>query len=275
MPLNCGKVLFLARWRTLELVSWTFFIKSTLSMKLKSAIIDDNILFVEGFEWLLREEFSDKIEVVFTCTNPLEAFGQITRLKPDLLFLDLHMPGMDGFELLKQFPKIDFGVIFVTNQLENYVENLIAYALPLLTKPVNPTLLRIELEKLTNKEVAYPIHEVLTNAFSVFPQLIFGWVKTRDRWVKIKFSEALYFKIENKVTEYKSDHERFFVLENISQLEERFASAGFYRIRSNTLINTARIKTYHIGAQEVEMDDGTRFRISDANLDDFLRYMGW
>ncbi len=104
-------------------------------MQLKTIIIDDEPKLREVLKIKL-ENFCKDINVVATAQDVDSAFKEITAHKPDLIFLDISMPGKTGFDLLNQFPKIDFETIFVTGYNEYALDALKVSAIDYLLKPV-------------------------------------------------------------------------------------------------------------------------------------------
>lgn len=112
---------------------------------MKVAIIDDEFHGINNLEYAIKQIFP-QIEIVFTTTLVEEAAEKLKQISIDLLFLDIQMPGMNGFELLDSIPKRNFDVIFVTAHSEYAIEAFRAGALNYLLKPVDEDDLKIILE---------------------------------------------------------------------------------------------------------------------------------
>src|SRR5258707_10749682 len=95
------------------LLEQRYFCKS-LSNMLKSIIIDDEIHCIETLIVLLKE-YCPNVQIVEHCRSAKSALEAIEKNKPDLLFLDIEMPNMNGFEMLEKFKEISFSVIFTTS----------------------------------------------------------------------------------------------------------------------------------------------------------------
>jgi len=109
---------------------------------MKIAIIDDELHCVESLLITLNYLYP-KFKIVYKSTNPLEAVKKLPEIQPDLLFLDVEMPHLNGFELLEQFEKPPFDVIFTTAYSQYAVQAFNAQAVNYLLKPVDDS----ELEK--------------------------------------------------------------------------------------------------------------------------------
>jgi len=82
--------------------------------KLNVAIIDDEQHAIETLIYDIRESFHENIQIVFTETNPFEGARQVRLIKPDVLFLDMMMPGMSGVQLINFINDLDTIVVFTT-----------------------------------------------------------------------------------------------------------------------------------------------------------------
>ena len=81
--------------------------------KLTALIIDDELHCIETLQWQL-DKYCPEVELLGTYSSPVEGLKAIKDLQPDILFLDVEMPEMTGFEMLEAIPKIEFKVIFTT-----------------------------------------------------------------------------------------------------------------------------------------------------------------
>src|SRR5262245_57586641 len=105
---------------------------------IKAIIIDDQEFCVEMLSDLLQDHCPKNVQVVATCSSGRDALRQIPRHKPDVLFLDVEMPGMNGFEMLKKIPKRNFEVIFTTSYDKYMVDAMRHSAIDYLMKPFKP-----------------------------------------------------------------------------------------------------------------------------------------
>ena len=107
-------------------------------MSIRTIIVDDEPLARRGLELRLRE--AADVEIVRQCANGREALAAINELQPDLMFLDIQMPGMSGFDVIKQVPQESLPmVVFVTAFDRFAIEAFEAHALDYLLKPVDET----------------------------------------------------------------------------------------------------------------------------------------
>ena len=106
-------------------------------MTIRTILVDDEKLAIQGLQ--LRLQAFDDIEIVATCQNGREAIRKIKTLKPDLVFLDIQMPGFDGFSVVQGVMDIDPPLfVFVTAYSEHAIKAFEADAIDYLMKPVEP-----------------------------------------------------------------------------------------------------------------------------------------
>ena len=105
-------------------------------MKIRTVIVDDEVLSRRGVEIRLRDE--PDFEILAQCANGREALAAIQQLKPDLVFLDIQMPGMSGFEVLAHLPQESLPVVvFVTAYDQYAIQAFEARAIDYLLKPID------------------------------------------------------------------------------------------------------------------------------------------
>ena len=115
-------------------------------MSIRTIIVDDEPLARRGLELRLRE--AADVEIVRQCANGREALAAINELQPDLMFLDIQMPGMSGFDVIKQVPQESLPMIVFVTAFDRFaIEAFEAHALDYLLKPVDETRLERALDR--------------------------------------------------------------------------------------------------------------------------------
>jgi len=115
-------------------------------MSIRAIIVDDEPLARRGLELRLRE--AADVEIVRQCANGREALAAISELQPDLMFLDIQMPGMSGFDVIKQVPQESLPMIVFVTAFDRFaIEAFEAHALDYLLKPVDETRLARALDR--------------------------------------------------------------------------------------------------------------------------------
>src|SRR4051794_25592583 len=112
----------------------------------RSLIIDDEKHCCDNLQWQLKQ-YCPEIKVMGSCNSGEKAIDQINQLHPELIFLDVEMPGMTGFEMLERLAEIDFDIIFTT-AFDQYAIRAIKFgALDYLLKPIDKDELRVAVDK--------------------------------------------------------------------------------------------------------------------------------
>src|SRR6185436_21045942 len=104
---------------------------------IKAIIIDDEVHCIDTLSILLTD-YCPEVEIMEKCYSPKKGLEAIDKLKPELVFLDIEMPMMNGFELLEQFKQIPFSVIFTTSYDQYAIKAIRFSALDYLLKPIDP-----------------------------------------------------------------------------------------------------------------------------------------
>src|SRR5258705_2580976 len=104
---------------------------------IKAIIIDDEVHCLETLGLLLKE-YCPQVQILDQCRSGKKGMDAIEKMNPDLVFLDIEMPIMNGFEMLEQFTEIPFAIIFTTSYDQYAIKAIRFSALDYLLKPVDP-----------------------------------------------------------------------------------------------------------------------------------------
>src|SRR4030095_16214756 len=118
---------------------------------IKAIIIDDEMHCRKTLQMLLKEYCPD-VQVMDQCSDAETGMKAIEKFKPDLVFLDIEMPRMSGFEMLEQFSEIPFAVVFTTGYDQYAIKAFRFYALDYLLKPIDSKELIVAIHKLQAKK---------------------------------------------------------------------------------------------------------------------------
>ena len=117
---------------------------------MKAIIIDDEIHCVKSLMWDLKD-VAPEVEVIATASSGKEGLDVIQQHRPDIVFLDVSMPGMNGFEMLEQIPNINFSLIFTTAYDQYASKAFRKSAIDYLVKPVDKNELFDAIKKVNQK----------------------------------------------------------------------------------------------------------------------------
>ncbi len=243
---------------------------------LRTLIVDDERLAREELKKML--EVHHEIEIIAEAKNGKEAIEIINTEKPDLIFLDVSMPEMSGFEMLKNLPEIP-KVIFVTAHDEFALNAFEVNALDYVLKPVDPERLKDAIAK-ANKEDGEFFSD-LSSRSSRKDRLL----TVTDR-VFIKDGEKCWFVELSKVRMMESDGNyvkvyfdtfRPLILRSLNSFEERLDAEHFFRANRKFIINlnwVHSIENWFNGGLRVELIDGEKVEISRRQAIRFKDLMG-
>lgn len=231
---------------------------------MKALIIDDERLARTELRHLLSEH-AKNIEVVDEAANAQEGIERIGEHQPDVIFLDIQMPEMDGFEMLKRLEEIP-KVIFVTAYDEHAIEAFNVNALDYLLKPVDPERLKEAVEKLTaQREEEFESRvenerkeRKLTNADRVF-------IKDGEKCYYPRLADVRYFESQGNYVKVYFNGYHPMILRSLNALEERLSAEDFFRANRKYIINLDwidRIENWFNGGLKVFINEDESVEIS-------------
>ncbi len=266
-------------------------------MSIRTILVDDEKLAIQGLELSLQA--FDDIEIVATCHNGREAIRKIKTLKPDLVFLDIQMPGFDGFSVVQGIMDIDPPLfVFVTAYSEHAIKAFEAQAIDYLMKPVEPdrladTMERVrgrladkrtsdELERLRNV-----INEVAPNAADSLASLDDD-VSTSTRFEKLinVKDRGQIFRVDVESIEridaagdymciYTADNS-LILRETMKDLEKRLDPRTFQRVHRSTIVNldqVRQVKPHTNGECFLVLELGAQVKVSRSYRDVVARFV--
>jgi two-component system LytT family response regulator len=234
-------------------------------------IVDDEPIIRRGLRNLLGHY--NNYEVVGECSNGREAIGGIRQLQPDLVFLDVQMPEIDGFGVIREItPEEMPPVVFVTAYDEYAVQAFDVNALDYLLKPFDDERFTRCLRKLEQR-LGVPVNE--TSLIEKLASLVAGQTKPRtadrlairnsDRITLLQTDEIDWIEAADNYVEIHVGKHVHLMRETLSNLEQRLQPYRFLRIHRSRLVNADRIKELHSlfhGEYELVLSDGTRLTSS-------------
>jgi two-component system LytT family response regulator len=247
-------------------------------------LVDDEPLSRGKLRRLLAEE--EGIEIVGEASSADEARAALERQRPDLLFLDIQMPGQDGFQLLESLPlETRPAVIFVTAYDQHAVRAFEVHALDYLLKPFDRERLRLALERAREAVARRPdagaadeqLKSMLQELRGEQPFLTRFVVRSVGRIVFVRAQDVDWIEAAGNYVRLRIGKESHLLRETMSALETRLDPKVFARIHRSTIVNVDRIRELnHIfhGDYSVLLKDGTRLTLSRGYRDQFERIVG-
>ena len=233
---------------------------------IKSIIVEDEAQNRENLVCMIAV-YCPQVEVMMQCASVTEARQAIIELHPGLVFLDIEMPGGNGFTLLESLPDAFFEVVFVTAH-DNYGVKAIKFsALDYILKPIDPDELRNAVEKaskkISRKEENLRMLNLLQNVQR----------EPSNRMIALSLADSIEFvpvqsivrceSDSNYTTFYLKSGEQLIVSRTLKEFDELLAPHGFLRVHQSHLINMSEIKSYvKSDGGYIRMKDGATVSIS-------------
>jgi two-component system, LytTR family, response regulator len=216
-------------------------------MKLKTLIVDDEEPARSRLKKLIAAH--PEIEVIGEATDGVQAVAEIVRLKPELLFLDVQMPGLTGFETLAALPRetppplVIFATAFDQYALQAFDANAVSYLL----KPINRERLAQAVDrasKLSEPRSQFAqerlrVHAAVQAAAPPLQQII---ARRRDRYLPLSVDQAIFFIVEDGVVRIHTENDSFWSDYQLSELESRLPAPPFFRAHRSVIVNLKRVK---------------------------------
>ena len=233
---------------------------------MKALIVDDERLARNELKRLLKAH--DHIEIIGEASHGEEALERIAALDPELLFLDVQMPGKNGFDVLADLerpPKVIFCTAYDHFAIRAFEVNALDY----LVKPIEPERLAQALARLEQEEPDDTPVEQLGEADRVF-------VKDGERCWFVQLGEVSVFESEGNYTRLYFGHEKPLVYRSLSYLEERLDESAFFRASRKHMINLkaiAGLTPGPSGGMMIEMNSGMTVEMSRRQAQKFKEQM--
>jgi len=252
-------------------------------MKIRALIADDESLARERVRELLADE-SD-IELIAECADGREAVQAIQHHNPDLLFLDIEMPELDGFQVLKSVPTEHMpAVIFITAYDRYAIKAFEEHALDYLLKPFDKARFanavsraRTRLEHENNGTLSSKVVALLQQV-DAQPKLIDRLaIKSRGRVVFLRTDEIEWIEAAGNYVEVHAGKDCHLIRDTLNSFEEKLDSRKFMRIHRSCMVNLEFIKELQpglAGEYVVVMRDGRQLTLSRGYRDKVQQLIG-
>lgn len=242
---------------------------------LTAIIIDDEIKGRSALRQKLKD-YCPKVEVLGEAENGAEGIKLIESVHPKIVFLDIEMPHMNGFEMLQQIKTKNFHVIFTT-AYDQYAIKAIKYAaFDYLLKPIDIEELQTAVR---NVEAQVAIHntderlETLVQNLSAKNHIKKIAVPTMDGLLFFNLSDIIYMQAESNYTViYFINHPKLVASRTLGDFEELLPADQFYRSHHSFLINLNHIKRYIKGdGGQIELEGGHYADVARSKKEEFIK----
>jgi len=230
----------------------------------------------------LREKISaycPSVQVLAEASNGQEALILIQQHNPQLLFLDIEMPRMNGFEMLSELPEKKFHLIFTT-AYDQYAIKAIKYAaFDYLLKPIDIEELKTAVARIADKETGETKKQMellQQNIQHPKKQLNKLAVPTLDGLLFYDINDIIHLEANSNYTQiFFNNQTKILASKTLKDFEELLPQDIFFRVHHSHLINLNYIKKYIKGdGGQIELQNGTYIDVSRRKKDEFLKAIG-
>ena len=242
---------------------------------IKCVLVDDETNALEMMEWLLKT-YCPQAEIVAMCNTAEKGIEAINSHKPDVVFLDIEMPRMNGFDMLEQVKNLTFDIVFCTAYDQFAIKAFKYAALNYLLKPVDPDDLKVTMQRIEEKK-AIPSKE----QFALLLQHINRPPKATPTRIALTTGEGLIFVATGDILYCRAESNytnvvltggrKIMVSRVLKELDETLSGADFYRVHSSFLININHVKKFIRGeGGYIVMDNDENITLSRSRRQEFM-----
>ena len=240
---------------------------------IRCVLVDDESNSLEMMEWLLQT-YCPQVKIEAMCNSAEKAIDVIEKVKPDVVFLDIEMPQMNGFDMLEQFDKLFFDVIFCTAYDQFAIKAFKYSALNYLLKPVDPDDLKETIQRIEERR-AIPTRDqlelLMQGIRSQKPTASRIALTTNDGMIFVSTSDILYCEAESNYTSVVLSDRKIVVSKTLKEIDEALSGQDFFRVHNSFLININHIQKFVRGdGGYVIMSDGKSVGISRSRKQEFM-----
>jgi two-component system LytT family response regulator len=241
---------------------------------IRAILVDDEVNSLDALAILLTE-FCPHVEVIARFASPQMALDLIQKLSPDLLFLDIEMPGFNGFELLERLGAISFPVIFTTSYDQYGIKAIKFSALDYLLKPIDPQELVLAVSKVQiHQHLPSPVqYEFLLSQIRNRDFHKLG-VPTNDGFVLLSIDQILFCEANDNYTHFRlKGGKTIAACRTLKEIEEQLADFPFLiRVHHSYLVNLNEVSRYVRGeGGYLVMNDGSTVNVSRSRKEPLLK----
>ncbi|MEP1095640.1 MAG: LytTR family DNA-binding domain-containing protein [Cyclobacteriaceae bacterium] len=235
---------------------------------IKVLCVDDEPRALKALRILIERHCPD-IEIIGETYNIADAYKLILELSPQLIFLDINMPGGSGLELLERIKDLSLDVIFTTAHHEYAIAALRLAALDFLLKPIDSKELQDAVARFAGKKVKYD--------YSLVSEILKG-VKLKRIAVNTQLgvqilgvADIMYLKSDKNYSTFHLLGRQIIASRPLGEFERLLGSHGFVRIHRSTLVNCEHIQEYRKGREpRVILENGTELEVARNRKDELM-----
>lgn len=247
-------------------------------MNIRAIIIDDEQHSLQTTELLVRK-YCPEAEIIGLAETPEKGIKLIDSLQPNLVFLDIAMPVMNGFEMLQHVTHQDFEIIFTTAYDEYAIKAFKVNAIDYLLKPIDVPELCEAVKKAKKKFEKNEDHNKIEELLNVLCKPAFKKEKVAlpidGKIQMVPFASIVYCESESNYTYiYFANNKKALLSKTLKEIEKLLDHPDFFRVQNSFLVNLNHIKEYVRGeGGELIMSNGDEVRVSRNKKEQLLKLL--
>lgn len=233
--------------------------------KLTAIIVDDELFGRENLKTIL-ETYCTEIKIIALADSVVSARNLVELHKPEVVFLDISMPALDGFDFLEEFDDREFLVVFVSAHKEFGIQAIKAGAIDYILKPINIKEIKETVKKLFEVKTKTSKEEILFEPNKLIIPSAHGFTAIQiDEIIRLQ-AEGCYTKI------FLQNKDNILVTKILGDFEEKLSVKNFYRIHKSHIINLKYFKEYNnLDGYKIILTDGSRVELSRRRAPEFIQ----
>lgn len=250
------------------------------STVLRAVLIDDEFMGLNSLH-ILIDKYCPRIKSVAECRNPELAIDVIENYHPDIVFLDINMPQMNGFEMLQKLNWKNFDLIFTTAHQEYALKAFKSNAVDYLLKPIDPEELKAAVKKVlkrhdTNQEAgnAEQIQTLLAGIVPGKPERLL--VHSRNGLESIDTTEIISLESQSNYTRlYLENQDSILSSKTLKDYEAQLCGerSSFMRVHNSFVINLRKVLRYIRTSDTLIMQNNQEIPVSKSRRDEFMKWL--
>jgi two-component system LytT family response regulator len=247
--------------------------------QLKAILIDDEKSSLQSLSYELKA-YCPEVEVVAAIKDPGEGLTYLLKTPPDVLFLDIEMPGMNAFELLQQIPEIDFDVIFVTAYDQFAIKAFDFNATDYLLKPVRKEKLIQAVQKVQDRhehkfdrtELEALIQNIRVQTRSGLEHIA---LPTSDGFSMVHINDISHLQADSNYTwVYLANEKKHLIAKTLKDMESMLEFPQYFRAHKSHLVNLNHVDRYVRGqGGYLVLKDGTQIPVARTQKSDLMQML--
>jgi two-component system LytT family response regulator len=244
---------------------------------IKAILIDDEVHCLDTLN-MLMSDYCPEVEVIAQCVSAKKGLEVIEKFHPELVFLDIEMPLMNGFELLEQFKEIPFSIIFTTSYDQYAIKAIRFSALDYLLKPIDPKELaaavhRVEVRKMTpSAEQFRMLIDQIQHKETGFTKIA---VPTSEGFELISVEQVIRCEADDNYTHlYLKNKNKIIACRTLKEMEEQLQDFSFFiRVHHSWIVNLNEVTKYVRGeGGYLITSDGSTVNVSRSRKDALMKW---